>query len=126
MASLNKHRASSDGGFYIYDDIELDAAFQQYQSKLLQTLEGAEKRLSENINASMGAPSVVKRFEFELGEPLPRTQHQVSESHNLLIKVVDFQMLRLCDQKGGNYLPGGLSTNQAGRGRFQRPQICKD
>ena len=59
----------------------------------------------------MGAPSVVKRFEVELGEPLPRTQHQVSESHNLLIKIVDFQMLRLCDQKGGNYLPGGLSTN---------------
>ena len=27
MASLNKHRASSDGGFYIYDDIELEAAF---------------------------------------------------------------------------------------------------
>ena len=59
----------------------------------------------------MGAPSVVKRFEFELGEPLPRTQHQVSKGQNLLIKMVDIKMLRLCDQKGGNYLSGGLLTN---------------
>ena len=78
MATLKKHGASNgDGGFYIYDQIELDAAFKQYQGKFLQTLEGADKRLGDNITASMGAPSIVKRYEFELGQPLPRTDYQV-------------------------------------------------
>ena len=67
MEGLAKHKANDAGGFFIYDQVELDAAFRQYQSKVMQTLDGANKRLSENINASMGAPSIVKRQEFELG-----------------------------------------------------------
>ena len=78
MATLKKHATGNgDNGFYIYDQVELDAAFKQYQGKFLQTLEGANKRLNDNITASMGAPSIVKRFDFELGKPLPRTDYQV-------------------------------------------------
>ena len=30
MAGLAKHKASNDSGFFIYDQLELDAAFKHY------------------------------------------------------------------------------------------------
>ena len=81
MTILNEHKYSDEAkqyGYFFFNEDDYNSLFKKYAVSVKTMVERAYRAWKNNARAGRGASEQMQRSYFELGEPLLRSEYQVS------------------------------------------------